>query len=511
MSSGFSSKVIAQGVPRTSYSQTRSYIQALIDPSSFVSHIPTSFVKPSAIVQSILEFDIYTNYTIGATLNNGRFSFMVTPILGSQDTPLHYKVALVDTSAGWPTDLNIGFSQPAAYLRQINNVDIRVDPQKSRLTTPPPGYWEGTSPLGLAAAGPLGQMGTAPVSYALPVQVYNAPLSHATSSLVYLPPGVWDLNVVFEGPIANFLTQSTVSGLNCAISVENHTFNYTATNTTTTETFSIIVSVPLNTFGFQQQGVLFTYGAGSSFNGTTSTAFATVNPANPEFDQLVNPSLTDQMDSGYVDEMRVVACSVLCTNQIAPINAGGDICISYLPPESKAQRYLVDGSATGNFQYYQNLATTPGNYSGKVVDGAYAWWGPTDQEHLDFHSPTQLNSVVLPTICCSGIVNPGSAVSPTAAPGSNLLSFRVIVITTFEILSDQMFLPMEVHIGSQAIMDEVFLMLQNQKKCYPNGKHLDWIKGVLRQIGAAGKKAYKFYDDNKSIINPIAGAALSLL
>jgi len=504
LSSGFAPRTLLKGVPSSSNNEVTNYVCALVDPSTCVSHVPTSFSKRSAIVQSILEFEVTANQVMGSA-NNGNFSFMVTPILGSTDNPTHYKVLLVDSTGGWPTDVNVAFSSPQAYVRLVNQLDIRIDPNKARLTAPDPGFWQGTAP-NAAASGPLGKMPTDQASYDIPVVIFDAPAGFPTSSLIYTPPGVYFVHITLVAAPASMPTAVTISALNETISIQNNSFQAGAGALDSYQTIDLVISVPPNTFGFQNQGVLLTFGAGDVFTAGTSDARVTITPAYPELSQLVTPQ-PDQMDSGYVDEMRPVAMSVLATALQPTLTNGGDICIAYLPPESKTQRYLSDNSGTGNFQYFNTLSTVPGNYSGKLKDGAYAWWGPTDQSHIDFYPPTKMNTIDYPTICCSGSWQPGTV--PAASANSKIL--RVIVITTFEILSDQMFLPMEIHTGTQAMMDEAFSILKSQQKCYPNGKHLDWLKNFFASLKRGGQKALEFYGNNKSWINPAVGSVLSLI
>lgn len=182
---------LARIVNMTEDQQLAKYVATIFNPKASMGRIPDSFPRPTALVRSIASFDLSVN--LDATANSGRFAVAVQPTLGNLSGPQAYKLALVDTSSGWPTD----FTVPESFVGIINGRDVRLDQFYQTLTQPPLGCVFIEQGTGATSGIPFGSDPITASGYGLSYSYANA------TGIFTLPIGIYTLSVVTEGIPAN--------------------------------------------------------------------------------------------------------------------------------------------------------------------------------------------------------------------------------------------------------------------------------------------------------------------
>jgi hypothetical protein len=120
-------------------------ISVMLDPDSGPVRLCDDVSSPTAVYKSVQEFVITAN----GAVDNGRFTVVLQPILGSNANPRSYKNGIVKCSSPGPN-----MAKSVAYTNFVDNVDVRVDPNLLGLMQPvvSQNTWSGTFPVSNTAA-----------------------------------------------------------------------------------------------------------------------------------------------------------------------------------------------------------------------------------------------------------------------------------------------------------------------------------------------------------------------
>jgi hypothetical protein len=488
----------------------RGYAMHLVDPANTnACGVPTQMngMAPTATVDSTMSFDVSVNTLAnpppsGSVDDVGRFGFVVQPTFGDSSDPLDYKVALVDTSAGWPADLSL----PTSYVRNSGSTSLTVDPQSRVMLQAPAMYYKGNGTSNVLTFGPLGdpalyntsgptddpwndKFGAAPV-----VQI------GANSDSVTLPPGQYQIAITVDYPNANNTSSSSivcslVSGT-ASISTEAQG-SISGDDSTYNVVFVVSVYKADATFRL----------AWNNFPNTVWIAaiFITTSWARP--DQLNTPATSGYpLDGGPVRKYVPVAMSVLATFIGNEITTSGDIgCCQATGTVCETDVFTnVPRVQAGNPLKIESLRSFPIHYDGKLKDGVYQIWTPESMNDMNLMTPTEARDYSFPCLIVSG-----KATGQLAT--ASLPVLRVLIYTTYQFTSDVKCFDMRLHTGSVDLAERALRLALTFPRSSPNGPHWDNIRAFARKVGAGLLKGAKFVADNQAAIGKYGALALSSL
>jgi hypothetical protein len=429
------------------------YLACLVNPKGMMSRVPDSFPRPTALVRSISTFEIVCN--VDGTSNSGRFSAAIQPTLGNLGSVEAYKIALVDSSAGWPTD----FTDPASFVSVINGRDVRLDQFYQTLTQPP----LGSSTLVSSAAGtgaiPFGAAVTAQSGYGLN---YNYdPLTGRFS----LPIGIYMISAMFTTPTGPHDANPVLNVHGGAVFIPEYD-DYTddAVSRPNVGAIAGYVSIPRNnaTFSF------------TVVDPVVLTANLTLATTFNDNTNLITPD-----DGGVVAEYRPVGMSALATFIGPVLTNGGIISTAYVPGNTLQTQYFTQGivSPQGQLANWENLALVPGSYNGKIENGTYSWWAPESTRDLNFNSPSRWSALIPPALIVSGAYQPGSGTTGLQVP------IRLEVVTVYELVTTSQLWEQSPLVGSSAAFDRANREMAAADHAMANAEHSNFFKDFLSGLG----------------------------
>jgi hypothetical protein len=225
----------------------------------------------------------------------------------------------------------------------------------------------------------------------------------------------------------------------------------------------------------QVGGILFV--SMSSASGTLLTTVGTqcIAAFSTTFDDSVN--LQGSFNYGDLSEYRPVACSALFTSATSPLITGGMVAAALLPSgASETQFFGASLNPIGDIDSWENLAQIPGSYNGPLTEGAYAWYSPADNNDVAMYTPNEALDHKYPTLCISGQLSPGTAIT---APASIMVG-RLEICSVYEGITTSQLYDSQMMLGSQAIMDTVNRHLAVQPHSMQNKSHSDFQRTVIR-------------------------------
>lgn len=490
------------------------YFRALINPKDFSARIPDSEPRATCVFRSVNSFNVPIN--IGTTSDSGRFSFVCRPTLGSTASPDLYQTALVDgIGIGTKAWSNLNFASAGNYVS--NNVafgrDPRLDVNTGVMTSPPPSFFgmdftNTTADMGptVLVSGITGNQTVNSLNYGSTPTIRSPAdgiVPAVTVGQMNVPYGEWNLSLS-----AKYQTSVTPAGGYLAINaasitgsvVYNHVDQPQSLCPTNGLTYTVSTNIQFTSspnastlylvLDNNQTGT--TLDLTSYANCTVSASYMSLSPAYFSGTPTAN-------STGVIEEIRPVGMAMLATYIGPLLNNGGEIAVSCVTSKALINNYFTRNSGgVGQLQFIENLRQTDGCYDGKLADGVWQSWAPLSDEDFDLYDPVNFSTHAYPAIVCSGVWNPGAG----AVTSSGVL--RVNLYTVYEFRTDYtMYEHLAVH-GSHAEVDSALRLLRSDRMNCANGKHLDMIKNAM-------SRAAQFYRDNASIINPAAGALMSLL
>jgi len=379
------------------------YLQCLMCPSQSMCRIPDPYSRPTALVRSIVETPVTVYFANPGVANDGRFSVMARPILGSNNTPGNYAIAQTIGSGPWPTDM----SAAGAYVSGggLGGLDPRINPYMTELTQPPPAWWH--ADLGaLVGTEPFGDPVLNGNNYGMNVTLNSNNVANSFT----LPPGQYDMewNATTTGIGANF----TVSFLGSGVETNVATSSVLQVSGATRQYRHSIININAS------NTVLVITG-----NGTIplSSELTFVPMFSPQPSQVAT-------DFGLARQIRPVAMSVLFTCSAAALTKSGLVASNWVPGGTDLTNFFTNSAdaTVGPLQNYENLAKTPLAYSGELAKGSYCFWKPEDVDDCQFYMPSKSLANQYPAVVISGQYQS----PPTTLPGTITIG-RLEVVTIF--------------------------------------------------------------------------------
>lgn len=456
------------------------FVNMQIDPSGAPpKRLPDGCATQTFLAQEMSMFEVQVYFT--GTANDGKFALAWQPHLGGIDNVDDYKIAVADPSLGWPTD----WSSSASYHNRISGYDPRISKYYQKLTQPDPSFlfaagggFVGTAPLGTTpAVVPLSNYGISPVFT----------VSGADTNTLALPPGQYFLNIEV----------SAVAGL-------------TGLVVTTTAPSTVVQYQNMVTAAGDYEvwrGIWSCEESGSTLSIQSPTGTPT--SSNIQGSPTFTPILDTVSDFGDILQYRPVAGSVLATSVLPPLLAGGMISAAWVPGETMDDRYFVSNSVqnTGDLHEWSALGTVPGAYSGKFEMGAYTFWSYEDTDDWQFYRPSRALDNAYPGLLISGQVQPQAVGGALPSP---LLAIRFVCTTVYEIETLNRLYAIDRCVGSSSAFADAMELIRLQPSSMMNDEHRTFVQNVMQKLRGAVGNIRKFFENNKSWIVPLGGAAAKL-
>jgi len=478
--------------PRNLSNMGKAYEMTLIDPLRFSARIPDGYSDETAIFRSVSAFNLPVSFQMAASSDDGRFSFLVQPIVGSVSSPAQYQIAAVNTAALTNWDPTVNFASPNLYLSSANGRDVRLDPNLRYLAGGLSSYYD----VGFAAGTTVSDLVHAtPTADATNTATYSTVLTGGVSYVI-LPPGTYEiamtaawtsatavpvrLSAVFTGNLTTATIVNNFAALNtpAAGTAGSSSWIGTVTSSGTNNQLSFALT---NT----DQITLST----TVVQGTTRLIITPTQPSNVSY-----------ASAGAIESIRPVGMSVLVSYVGSTLDDGGQIAIGQYDADFIASNFFSQAASSGQAQNYEVLQQIGHTYTGRVSKGVYCWWRPRSADDSRFRNINQQNITPFPGIICSGQVTRPEGLS-VAATESVL---RIIVCHAFEFTTTSTAFDQQSCVGSQNHVDTALAKVVREPRAMENAKHMSWIESVLGDVG-------NFVNDNKSWMGPAIAAGLSLL
>lgn len=519
----------------------KDYLRSVLYPDDHTTRMPDEVTQPTSLYRSVREFNLIAN--MDGTANSGRFSFAVKPILGSIDNIHHFQVGIVDNNAGWPQV--VAYSQAGSYVSNNLYSDPRVDPMIAPLTSGPLGYvaYSGTTNLGINYTSLIPDANIVDVSKGnLLINYYT--IANTTVTPFHATFAGFTFNIdrpdAANCPVVAFSVETGVytfkniihqygswtttgprgQGVLIALDENNECVGYVQANGGTVDAHGVFVGSISRLWDFDatiyntNQGLIAdeifnvrlnsryryipTYLSGS--NGTGQSVTTGIFLASTQ-----DSSLSTISDNGSIIKLRPIACSVLVTNTLPDINAGGNI-VAYSAPSADIDNYYYRTSAQlGPYQEWENLARTNKGqllHDGNFKDGCYVWSQPWDKNDCLLRTPTEANDYAYQGIIVSGQINPSVALTGSINCG------RIRICMTYEYTSDNRLFPGESCYGTTADLDWVLSYLGAQKHAYENKTHLSSLTNIMSKSLGLITKSVPTVMKAVDMAGKVAGALL---
>jgi hypothetical protein len=455
---------------------TDAYVACLFNPSLFQSKVPDANPRKTTLICSTQEFSL--NAFFDTSTDSGRFSIVTKPVLGTIDTPLGYKTAILLGDRPWG---EYDFSSSDSYVNYTNGQDPRIDTFTPTLTQPNAFYFQMNGNTGMVANIPLGTNPT----YSQNNYGFDVFYDVATGNLS-LPLGSFLVTLEYKG---TGIVAPTVDQTSGSANLQPLDTGSDATLQTNTWAFQVTTA-----------GLFNLNAAGST---TITSSFLSISPA--YFSQL---PIT--LNGGMVKQIRPVAQNILFTASIPPIVAGGNISAAYVPAGTCETNYFTNngqtGASIGQLQKWDQLGTVVGAYKGKYERGAYTWWSPETMLNSNFQTPGPLNGIGLPCMIVSGQVQTNT----TTLTGSQPVG-RVIISTVYEVICNSTLFEANVSMGSQAVVDAAKCLVASQEHSMGNADHMPWLKKTLGTMWKFAKTAGQFAYENRDAIGALVKAGVAVV
>lgn len=191
---------------------------------------------------------------------------------------------------------------------------------------------------------------------------------------------------------------------------------------------------------------------------------------------------------GIAETVRPVAMSVWFECTTSALTNGGDVAAALLPSGAVLGNICpynwtsaTPGTGTyagqGSLCQWENLATFPGAYCGKLRDGTYSYWVPQSVRDTMLLTPTQNAIADFPMIMVSGQCMTADGTNPGVIG-------RLQIETVWEYTTNSQLPALAKSPAVPMVLDEVKIALYNQPTSMANGEHIAWWKRLLASAAA---------------------------
>lgn len=480
-----------------------------------------STTQPTNLLRSVSEYVVSVNFD--GTEKSGFFSLATQPCLGSlQDANKQY-IGIVDTSSGWPTD----FTTTNSYVTSANGMSPKYDFYLNKLLGQNNGTYSRARTFtnynvaaGVIVDGFMFRPGAGAPSTGtndlsnLSVQTQNL-ATGSFSGLVTVtidnpvaytvPSGTYEINVALYiepfTPVANEAFRIyAIDSNNQIVGVLGWDNNTTVPNISSgyfqgrvQPQFNHNSVAVVNNANAVAYTCSFTYlhdpvvrllpttvFFGGAIVYTNLQSFISINVA-------VDSKLLSPNDSGTVSTLRPIAHSVLLTNLLPEILAGGNVVAYSAPSGDIRSIYYTQGLTIQPQEWFQLATLNKGNlmHDGPVKDGAYAFTQQWNDNDMLLRTPSEVNNYSYPGIMMSGVVIPPNGYSGIIA------AFRLRVITIWEYVTDYPIFVPKALIGDASRWGHVMSILSKMQHAMPNNKHRRYLEKIFDEFHKGSRKKDK--------------------
>lgn len=448
------------------------YLATLIDPKSHMCRIPDSEARPTALVRSVMDLTVSTDFS--GTADDGRFSVLVQPILGKDGTdPSLYKLAIPKVPYVNPPH----WGDPASYVQNLAGFNVRQDRYIQQLTGQPPFFFGINDDNNTSQAAPFGVLPNEdPLNYGSSI-TFTYVGGTGQSPTLSGGPGVFLLDVFMAEATPGY----TLSGAATLTATQEHEDGPPGAH-------AMIINASDN------WTLVFTASADP-----VEAWFTLV----PTFANGIPP----WQNSGAISTMRPVATTVLFTCSQAALSNGGMVTGAYVPANTCGSQYLsnVTGNGVGQLQYWEALQALGESFP--ISHGCYVWWSPEDVEDRELLTPEQCNQHDYPCLIVSGQL----MAPPTGAYNGKVTVGRIEVISIYEFTTNVQLWEKQICVGGETIIDDTFRLLSLQPHYMENATHREWVMKVLKGIAQGALKGGRFLYENRDTLLPLIAKAGALL
>jgi hypothetical protein len=493
----------------------RDFVKTLIYPDQYSHRIPDDLTQPTNLYRSLREFALVAN--MDGTVNAGKFSFAVKPILGSSDAVNHFQVGIVDNTTGWPSD----FTDPNSYVSDNLSSNPKRDPMILPLLAPAPGQYVTTFyqpgdlsgntgfPFGTTATTWPGSTVTIKesnldlyTSFYPTLNVTSTPLQPSyvanNVTLFHLSSGCYNINPWFHvlgtwNAVSVVPMVLDVVAVDSQLNVVGHITFHRAAADEFTGVFKQGVNVDIiNDWSANLLAVGQSLIMDINFNLVTDEKYSYglimkfgANPTNIVSGVIINTAVDDTLpftsNSGSIIKLRPVALSALVTCTLPELTAGGNIIGYSAPPGDIDGYYYKTSSTMGPYQDWQNLARNNKGlctHDGNFKDGTYVWTQPWEVNDTLMRTPTESLEYPYHGIIVSGQVNPTVNLSGLVEIG------RIRIAILFEYTTDSRLFNPEPCYGTPMDLSWCLNFLASQQHATENKDHLKNLKRIVSGAAA---------------------------
>jgi len=441
------------------------FAMCIAAPQDHVCRVPDSTTSQTSLITSRRLIPVYAN-TSDTTEDMGRFAALIKPTLGYANDPTNYQVAQIDSSGGWPSNLD----SASAYITSNGVDDLRLDKNFSALTQPTPSLFIIGTPVGtLTAADPL--FTAVPVQLTGNGEVNSLELTRTVvGGLTYFDMPVGQFYVTFDVqmsssgttlPTLNVNVGGGVAWLVVAIT-RDPVFNTGAWSAS----YSGIATVS-NKPGVERIQCSVTTVTG----GVITYAKLTVSPT-------FVPEVGVSVNAGLVTNIRPVACSVYYRTDLASIDNAGSLAI-YQVDSSASKNFFANSTNENNPANWEYAANVKDSYQGRLEHGAYSFWksmndADYEMRNVETHCTHEFGGIIV-----SGQYKP--SLSGSGAPRVRIGTMDVTWV--YEFNNRSTLFEKKNGVGSRMHVDKVreFYRAYDIPHCMSNDSH----KGVINDISKA--------------------------
>lgn len=484
------------------------FVKTLIYPDQYGSRMPDELTQPTVLYRSVREFALIAN--MDGTVNAGKFSFAVKPILGDLNQVTQYQVGIVNPSFGWPTD----FSVPSSYVSQNLYSDPRIDPMAAPLLSSLPGQFfttthaddqiysgSATQRYGQFFAGADNATGNTTTIRQTALQIpHNLGSSLVYQGVTYLEPtywhfpeGIYSIHPYFH--INGGLSSTTGYPLMMmlAVDLKNQVDGYvtfqhgstTVVNGYFVGNYQSLVDWEATIYNTSQSlidDISFNFRSDGNHRFVFAVALPVGQTVTDVYSGLIidttyDSSLPVTANSGSVVKIRPLACSALVTCTLPELTAGGNIIGYSAPPGDIDNYYYRTSSVMGPYQDWQNLARNNkglNTHDGNFKDGTYVWTQPWDLNDTLMRTPTEAVEYAYQGIIISGQVNPTVQLSGMVEIG------RIRIIILYEYITDNRLFLGESCFGTSNDLGWCLSFLASHQHAMENNEHAKKLKNIVQ-------------------------------
>lgn len=470
-----------------------------INPDTKQYRYPDSVTNPTNLLRSIREYLVYANFD--GTPNAGRWSVAIQPSIGSLTDLSLFAVAIVDSSAGWPSDVY----KASSYVSSVNGQDPRLDTTLLELLQSKTGAYAFDSQFSNYATivgndGFMLNPANGATTLLSSLKVSTEPIAGSktfngvgTATVINasywdIPPGTYSWTIV-EAAIPTFAGTASFSGW-LAIDASDSLLGRIESDGVTTTGYFSTNAYFINEFNVQAPGT-----SGLALlesvtmnirikQGVRIIPYIRTGGGTPSYVMLnvfsfvssvVDSRLASFDNSQMVSSLRPLGMSALYTNILPDLYAGGEL-VAYSAPSGDVRNLYAQPNSLGVVQNWEQLALlNKGNlmYDGQQKDGTFVFTQPWSDADLLLRTPDDFQAHPYQGIIISGQVSAGASLTGSQAVG------RLRVITTYEYVTDSPIFTPKALVGDGAEAGRVLSFLSAVQHALPNNKHLAYLNKIV--------------------------------